>query len=235
MTSGGLAQRQLALNIQLRDDATLDNFLCAPSEEALMPALRAQLGPEGEPIIYLFGPDDTGKSHLLQACCHLAGSAALYLPLAELVSYPPDDVLQGIESMSLVCLDDVHSVLGNADWELALFHLINRARQSGCRLLLSGIAAPRVLAIDLPDLRSRLSWGVVYQLAAGEDESRQAIMVFRAGRRGLDMPAEVASYIVNRAPRSLSSLLQLLDQLDAASLAEKRSLSIPFVKAQLGW
>ena len=49
------------------------------------------------------------------------------------------------------------------------------------------------------------------------------------------MPGEVATYIVNRAPRRLGALLQLLDQLDAASLAEKRSLSIPFVKQQLGW
>jgi len=72
-------------------------------------------------------------------------------------------------------------------------------------------------------------------LEQARDEDKQQILIFRAARRGLQMPAEVANYIVNRAPRGLSRLLELLDQLDAASLAEKRSLSIPFVKEQLNW
>ncbi len=229
------AQRQLTLNVQLRDEATLDNFLCATPVQALLLAIQAQLGITGEPIIYLFGPADTGKSHLLQAACHLAGNGALYLPLSELSSYSPDEVLQGMENMSLVCLDDLDAVLGNEDWERALFHFYNRARQAGCRLLVSANAAPRALAVDLPDLRSRLSWGVVYQLDVSSDETKQEILSFRAARRGLQLSPEVASYIVTRAPRGLGNLLALLDHLDAASLAEKRPLSIPFVKEQLGW
>ena len=229
------AHRQLTLNVQLRDDSTLENFLTDPSGDTVVRAVQTQMAADGEPIIYLFGPGGAGKSHLLQAACHLAGNGALYLPLAELTSYSPQEVLQGIEDMSLVCLDDLDAVLGNEDWELALFDFYNRARQTGCRLLLSADAAPRALAVDLPDLRSRLAWGVVFQMAVGSDEFKQQILSFRAARRGLQMPPEVASYIVTRAPRSLARLLALLDQLDAASLAEKRSLSIPFVKAQLGW
>ena len=231
----GDPRRQLTLNVQLRDEATLDNYLCAPPVQALRAALQSQLDPAGEPIIYLYGPQGSGKSHLLQAACHLAAEGSFFLPLAELVDYSPDEVLQGMETLSLVCLDDLDGVLGNEAWELALFHFYNRARESGCRLLISGCAAPRALSVDLPDLRSRLSWGVVYQLPGVSDEVRQEILCFRAARRGLQMPPEVASYIVNRAPRSLGSLLSLLDHLDTASLVEQRSLSIPFVKAQLGW
>jgi DnaA family protein len=229
------AHRQLTLNVQLRDDATLDNFLCAPPVQALLRAIQEQLESAGEPIIYLFGPEDTGKSHLLQGACRLAGNEALYLPLSEFAAYSPEEVLQGMENMSLVCLDDIDKVLGDEDWELALFHFYNRARQAGCRLLVSGIAAPRVLSIDLPDLRSRLSWGVVYQLPVASDETRREILRFRAAKRGLQMQPEVANFIVNRASRELGKLLQLLAALDAASLTEKRALSIPFVKEQLGW
>ena len=53
--------------------------------------------------------------------------------------------MQGIETLDLVCLDDVDRVLGRADWELALFNLYNRARQCGCALLVAGNAAPRPL------------------------------------------------------------------------------------------
>ena len=235
MTNEDRAHRQLTLNVQLRDEATLDNFYCAPSNQQMVAALRSQHDTNGEPFIYLFGPADSGKSHLLQGACHLAGSSSLYLPLAELAGFDPSEVLHGVESMALVCLDDIDAVMGNEQWELALFDFFNRARDAGCRLLFSAPAAPRVVPVDLPDLRSRLSWGSVYQLQSANDEVKQDIFCFRAGRRGLQVPSEVASYIVTRAPRALSALLDLLDQLDAASLAEKRSLSIPFVKQQLGW
>jgi DnaA-homolog protein len=226
---------QLTLNVRLRDDATLDNFLCKREHEPALAAIKGQLAETGEPVVYLYGAADTGKSHLLQAACHEAGSSALYLPLGELAEYTPEEVLQGMEHLDLVCLDDIHAVLGREQWEHALFHFYNRARQEGCRMLVAGDAAPRVLDVKLADLRSRLSWGVVFQLGLCDDEVRQEILAFRAARRGLSMPPEVANYIITRAPRSLSALLDLLEQLDNASLVEQRSLSIPFVKSQFGW
>ena len=114
-------RQQVTLNVRLRDDATLDNYLCAPGAQALLKALERQLDVQGEPIIFLYGPADTGKSHLLQAACHLAGAGpapvpALYLPLSELAHHSPQDVLQGVESMGLVCLDDIHTVMGDEAW-----------------------------------------------------------------------------------------------------------------------
>jgi DnaA family protein len=221
--------------VQLRDEATFDNFLPSPASRALIAALRTQAGGSGEPIIYLYGPTGVGKSHLLQASCHLVGAGSVYLPLGEVADCAPEEVLQGIETLKLVCLDDVDRVLGRADWELALFNLVNRARQSGCSLLVAGSAAPRVLAVDLADLRSRLGWGIVYQLAAAGDEEKLAILQFRAARRGLVLADEVCAYVVARAPRDMDALLGVLDLLDRASLVEQRALSIPFVKSVLGW
>lgn len=232
------SQRQLPLDIRLRDESTLDNFLTSPEVELLLAALQDTLqtrAGQGDAVIYLYGPEGSGKSHLLQGACHLAGSEAVYLPLAELAGYAPQEVLQGVESLALVCLDDVDAVLGDADWELALFNLYNRAREADCRLLVAGNAAPRVLDVGLEDLRSRLSWGIVYQLAAADDARKAAILQFRAARRGLQLPAEVASYITSRAPRALDQLLELLERLDRASLTEQRALSVPFVRQTLGW
>jgi len=231
----GTRQHQLPLEVQLRDDATLENFLAVPAVQPLVSALRRQLEPTGEAMIFLYGPAGSGKSHLLQASCHLAGNRALYLPLADLGQYAPEDVLQEVETLDLVCLDDLHCVVGDERWELALFNLYNRALQENCKLLVAGDAAPRALAVGLEDLRSRLSWGIVYQLAQAGDEEKAAILQFRASRRGLLLPAEVARYIVNRAPRAMQPLLDLLDVLDKTSLAQQRALSIPFVKQVLDW
>jgi len=228
--------QQLPLNVQLRDDATLDNYLFSESNLPLRAILQRHLSAQGESTVFLHGAADSGKSHLLQACCHLAEAApALYLPLSDLVAYSPEEVLQGVEAMSLVALDDIHAVLGNDDWEESLFHFFNRARDAHCRVLVSANSAPRTLAVKLPDLASRLSWGLVYQLKPLDDGERKSLLCFRASRRGLHLTAEVANYILDRAPRAVSELLQVLDKLDKASLVEQRALSIPFVKKALNW
>ena len=234
MAGDSRSQRQLTLDVQLGDEATFDNFLVIRGTGPLQGSLRAQLSPSGEPLIFLCGPRGAGKSHLLQAACHQAGAGALYLPLADMRHYDPGEVLQGVDALELVCLDDLQAVLGDEAWELALFDFYNRARESGSRLLLAASAAPRMLELGLEDLRSRLGWGVVYQLPAADDADKAAILRFRASRRGLNMPPEVANYIVSRSPRALEHLLGQLDALDRASLAEQRSLSIPFVKEVLG-
>ena len=230
-----LPQQQLTLPVTLRDDATLENFLPVPGTEALLIALGQQLGVTGEPVIYLHGGEGSGKSHLLQACCHRASSGALYLPLAELIDYSPEEVLADVADMRLICLDDLDAIAGIHAWELALFELYNRARETGARLLVAAASAPRSISLELEDLRSRFSWGVVFRLSSCDDEHKKAVLQHRAGRRGLTLPDEVASYLVSRAPRGLESLLQLLDRLDQASLEQKRGLSIPFVRQTLDW
>lgn len=231
-TSGG---RQLALNVQLRDDATLDNFYVTEPLSPVLPSLQRQREEGGEPVLYLYGSHGSGKSHLLQASCHLAREGALYLPLGELLDYAPEAVLADMETLSLVCLDDLQAVAGSEAWEQALFHFFNRARAAGCRLLLAAEDSPRNLPIQLADLRSRLGWGIVYHLPGYDDGQKAEVLAFRAARRGLALPPEVARYIVSRAPRGLAELLEVLDMLDSRSLAEQRALTVPFVKRVLGW
>jgi len=199
-------RQQLPLRIGLRDSATFANFLPAANAQALH-ALQQQ----GEPFIYLWGAGGCGKSHLLQAACHAvteAGGSAVYLPLGEL-SQMSAELLEGMERMQLVCIDEVDSIAGNTRWEQALFHLYNRLRDSGNRLVVAGQAAPPALGLSLPDLVSRLGWGPVYQLQLLSDE---------------------ANYLLNRAPRDMQALFALLDELDEVSLAAQRRLTIPFVR-----
>ncbi len=226
--------QQLPLKVQLRDEATLGNFLVTDSLRPLMPLLEGLCAGSGEPLLYLHGTKNSGKSHLLQACCHQLGSAAIYLPLAELVDYPPEQVLADMETMALVCLDDMDVIAGVGSWERGLFHFFNRARAAGCRLLLAASAAPRSLGTKLPDLQSRLSWGLVFHLPGYSDADKEALLILRARQRGLSMSAEVARYVVSRAPRGLAQLFELLDRVDERSLAEQRGITVPFLRQVLG-
>ncbi|HTN30454.1 MAG TPA: DnaA regulatory inactivator Hda [Pseudomonas sp.] len=230
---------QLPLGVRLRDDATFANYYPGANAAALGYVERLCEADAGwaENLIYLWGNDGVGRSHLLQAAClrfEQQGEPALYLPLGEVVALGPD-LLDNLEQYELVCLDDLDAIAGKADWEEALFHLFNRLRDAGRRLLLSASASPRELGIQLPDLQSRLSLSLVFQLQELADEDKLRALQLRASRRGLHLNDEVGRFILTRGARSMSALFELLEQLDQASLQAQRKLTIPFLKETLGW
>ncbi|TDO16707.1 MULTISPECIES: DnaA regulatory inactivator Hda [Halomonas] len=230
------APAQLPLGVGLRDDATFANFHPGPNA-ALVDRLMHQFDEGGEPFLYVWGACGTGRSHLLQAACHAASDRdcrALYLPLAELGHFPPL-MLEEIERLDLVAIDDLDRVVGRKRWEEALFHAFNRLRDAGKRLVIAAEAPPRQLPVALCDLASRLSWGMTFHLRGLDDPGRLAALQLRARRRGMQMPVEVARYILHRGPRRLDELFDLLARLDRASLTAQRKLTIPFVKQTLGW
>ncbi|HEY0719751.1 MAG TPA: DnaA regulatory inactivator Hda [Gammaproteobacteria bacterium] len=222
--------QQLALRVGLRDGITFDNFLPAGNE-----ALLHQLIDGDEPFIYLWGQTGSGKSHLLHALCQAAnekGVTAVHLGLAE---YRLLDVaiFDGIEQFAVVTIDDVDAIGGVRQWEEALFHLYNRCRDSGARLVVSATNSPANAGFQLPDLISRLGWGPVYQLQALNDNGKAAALQLRARRRGMELPDDVATYLLKHSTRDLPGLFTLLDELDQASLTAKRRLTVPFVRELL--
>ncbi len=144
-------------------------------------------------------------------------------------------LLDNLEQCDLVCIDEVDLVAGHPTWEEALFHLFNRLRDAGRRLLLSASAPPREVPIKLPDLKSRLTLALVFQLHGLSDEDKLRALQLRASRRGLHLTDEVGRFILTRGSRSMNSLFDLLEQLDHASLQAQRKLTIPFLKETLGW
>ncbi|MAY71598.1 MAG: DnaA regulatory inactivator Hda [Halomonas sp.] len=230
------APAQLPLGVGLRDDATFDNY--HPGANAtLVECLSHQFDDNGEPFLYLWGGDGVGRSHLLQAACHQASARdlrTLYLPLEELGHFPPL-MLEDVERLDLVAIDDLDRVVGRKRWEEALFHAFNRLRDSGKRLLIAADRPPRQLDIQLADLASRLTWGMTFHLRQLSDEDRMQALKLRAHLRGMELPDEVARYILHRGARELSELFRSLEVLDNASLSAQRKLTIPFVKKALDW
>lgn len=230
---------QLPLGVRLRDDATFANYYPGANAGALGYVERLCEPDAGwtESLIYLWGGEGVGRSHLLQAACirfEQRRELAIYLPLAEVADYGPA-LLDNLEQSELVCLDDLEAIAGRADWEEALFHLFNRLRDAGRRLLLSAAMPPRELPVKLPDLKSRLTLALVFQLQGLSDEDKLRALQLRASRRGLHLTDEVGRFILTRGSRSMAALFELLDKLDQASLQAQRKLTIPFLKETLGW
>jgi DnaA family protein len=225
---------QLPLGLSLKDDASFENFYPGANIE-IVAALQKSAARQGEKLIYLCGARGQGRSHLLQAACHEAALhklSAVYLPLNDLKSEPPE-MLHGLETLDLVCIDDVQCLADTPAWEEAVFHLFNRVHDARGMMILAGNDLPQALPLKLPDLLSRLSWGVTYQLHPLTDDEKITVLIRRAKARGITLSEEVGKYLLSHCPRHMTTLLAALDALDKASLAQQRRLTIPFVKEVL--
>lgn len=226
--------KQLALGFTLPEKATLESYVPAANEQAVADITACAQG-RGEPFIYLWGTAQTGKSHLLQAATQLADEVdrgALYIPLDQAKHFSPE-IFDDLEQLNLICLDGVEQIAGDPAWERGLFNLFNRIQAQGNALLVSAQCSPLCLPIKLPDLRSRLSCGLCYQLHPLNDRQKVTALIEDASRRGLEMSEESARYILRHAPRDMGSLRQLLEALDLASLEAQRRLTVPFIRTIL--
>ena len=226
--------RQLPLSLGLQHAPSLDDFIVGHNQ-AVIAALQRSLGETGERLLYLFGPAGCGRSHLLLGQCGHAeqcGLRSAYIALNDRADLAPG-VLDGLDTLDLVALDDVHRIAGDTAWEEALFALFNRCHDRGTRMLFSADRGPAALPMRLPDLRSRLAWGLNLSLQPLDDEGRLQLLQSLAVRRALSLPQDVARYLLQRTPRHPRDLVEMIARLDQASLAEQRRLTIPFVRDSL--
>ncbi len=225
---------QLTLNVNLRDGFIFDSYYVAPDsanvEVVNVLQLIFTLSEAQQNIIW--GEKSSGKTHLLQACCAKAAElhyTVSYIPLKALKGYGPE-VLEGLTQSKLIVIDDIEAVLGDREWEVALFNLINITRENGQSLLLSSVENPRKLDGVLPDLASRLIWGGSYQLQALTDEEKPKALQARAEQRGFKLKDNVIEYVYRRYPRDIESLMEILNKLDKESLRQKSLITVPFAK-----
>src|SRR6185295_19061085 len=164
--------RQLPLEISPPAEASFDNFVPGQNAEALARVRELALGTLREAIVYLWGEAGSGRTHLLRAAARA--------------------------NPSLVIADNVQALDGEA--QQRLFSAINAARDGRAAVLAAGPAAPAALELRA-DLRSRLAWGLVYQLRPlGEAEKLRHLQA-EARRRGLVLSDEIAAYLLARVPR----------------------------------
>lgn len=227
--------QQLPLGISLKEDFVFGDFLEVGNEQLLL-HLQTQLASCVPFFLFLWGERSSGCSHLLQAACQsISGQrSAIYLPLRQLIDQSPQ-LLEGLENISLICIDDLQLVVGNDEWEEALFHFFNRIFEQGSALLIAAKSAPQGLDIKLPDLLSRIASAVVYQVKELDDSGKVSLLQARALSQGLILTEESAHYIFNRAGRSLQELMHIMKHLDDQSLSANRKLTIPFIKQVMNW
>ncbi len=203
--------RQLTLDLVEPARPSLDNFVVGRNAEVVA-ALRAVVVGSGERFIYLWGERGSGRSHLLQS---LGAVASRQVPVfdPQHVLYAADDVDQCDEAQ-----------------QQRLFLLLNEIRvgNQAC-FVAAGNAAPLHLTLR-DDVRTRLGWGLVYQIHALSDTEKAQALTAHAASRGVALPTDVIDYLLTHMPRDMRTLVAIVDALDTYALSVKRGITWSLVR-----
>jgi DnaA family protein len=214
---------QLTFDLAAAEPPSFANFVAGRNGEAVAKLVALARGDVRETVVVLWGAPGTGRTHLLRAA--VAASIRPSIFVAD-----PAAVSEDLAALSLVAVDDV----GGADSaaQARLFTLYNRLQEKGGQLLAAAEAPPARLALR-DDLRSRLGWGLAYEVMPLTDaETPQALSRY-ARDRGFRLGDEVITYLLAHGRRDMPTLVATLAALDRYSLAAKRPVTVPLLREWL--
>ncbi|NDP42883.1 MAG: DnaA regulatory inactivator Hda [Aromatoleum sp.] len=218
---------QLVLDLAAPEPPSFANFVPGPNAEALGVLARFAAGAVAETGVVVWGAAGSGKTHLLHAAVAAAlaaGRSAIYVADHGVLTATEAEVLARHE---LVAVDSVDAA--NADAQGKLFSVFNALRARGRNLLAASSAPPAALPLR-EDVRTRLGWGLVFEILPLADSDKPAALVAWAQQRGFGLSDDVIRYLLAHGRRDMASLLATLAALDRHSLATKRAITVPLLR-----
>jgi DnaA family protein len=175
-------------------------------------------------FIYLYGNEYCGKSHLLKIAFSEAqkkGYPAIYFDLSQYVDMDPGTILDGVEDLTVICIDNVDKIKNSWEWQSELFSLYNRwmSRRSGAFIVAANDVADNV-GFSKPDLITRLLSGVTLELEVVPLDLLPELLVMREKWRGGELNIKQAKTLVNNFP-NIVDCLKALDELDNIWMEKK--------------
>lgn len=217
--------QQLTFELAAPEPPSFANFVVGRNDEAVAKLTAIARGDARETVVVVWGPPGCGRTHLLRATvAHAAARPAIYVMDAGGVG----DELP--ESGALVAVDDVDRA--DAAAQARLFTLFNRLQASGGQLVASARMPPARLALR-DDLRTRLGWGLAYELRPLSDGEKPQALARYAAERGFRLGQDVIDYLLAHGQRDMTSLTATLAAIDRYSLAGKRPVTVPLLRQWL--
>jgi len=168
----------------------------------------------------LIGPEAAGKTHLARVWAERVGA---FICPGGLNALP-------VAVEGAMVIEDADR---SATPEL-LFHLLNRAAQTGQPLLLTGRTLPSSWPVLIPDLRSRLNAMQVVELSPPDDEVLADILRSFFKSRNIRPSEDIYPYLIARMERSIAAARNLVDRIDEAADAMGRPVSKALARDVLG-
>ncbi len=216
------ATRQMTLDLPVRTARQSADFLVTDSNADAV-AWLDQWPDWPAPALSLYGPEGSGKSHLLHLWCERTKGRRITPAQLDADSVPE------LAGFGAVALDGADRIAMAAP----LLHLYNLLAEQGGFLLLAARMPPRQWQLPLADLRSRLLAAPAVGIHPPDDQLLAAVMAKRFADRQVRVGDDVLSYLVARIERSFAAADEAVARLDQASLSGQRPITVPLARAAI--
>ena len=221
--------RQLALQIQINERASLNNFFVSINNIKTIQILKNILLSSNKGAqVFIDDLGSNGKSYLLQALCNdfsNSNNSSIYIPIQKAIKLDPS-ILEGVSQLNLICIDDVDQI-NKREWEIALFNLINECYEKECFLLLAG----RINKLEvIPDLVSRIKKMETLRLEPINDDELFEATLAISKNLNIEISDKNMNYLINNSKRDIKTIFRILSQLEKESLERKKSIGLNLIK-----
>ena len=227
---------------------TFDNFVvgkCNQLGHAAALQVAKNPGKAYNPLL-LYGSTGLGKTHLMYAAgnymrSHNPGMRVLYMRseqffnamMRALTEKNMAQFKKQFQQVDALLIDDIQFFAGKNTTQEEFFHTFNTLVDGKQQIILTCDRFPREVENLEPRLKSRLGWGLSAVLEPPDDETRATILIDKAQRRGIDLPADVAWQIAKRLHSSVRDLEGALNTLAARATFTGRAISLEFAQETL--
>jgi chromosomal replication initiator protein len=227
---------------------TFDNFVvgkCNQLGHAAALQVAKNPGKAYNPLL-LYGSTGLGKTHLMYAAgnymrSHNPGMRVLYMRseqflntmMRAMASKSMDQFKNQFKQVDALLIDDIQFFAGKNTTQEEFFHTFNTLVDGKQQIIMTCDRFPREVENLEPRLKSRLGWGLSAVLEPPDDETRATILIDKAQRRGIDLPADVAWQIAKRLHSSVRDLEGALNTLAARANFTGRAINLEFAQETL--
>ncbi len=216
--------KQIPFDLGHRAAMGREDFLIAPSNEDAVAWI--DLWPDWPaPVLIIYGPVASGKSHL----------AAVWSEKANAASIDPsalnDTSIRGLaENARHLVIEDADALIGNVEREKGLFHLYNLFKEEKRSILITLNEPPVRRTFAVPDLASRLRAAPCVAIREPDDVLLGSILVKLFNDRQLRVGQDAIRYILLHMERSFEEARRIVAEADTRAMIEKRAVSVPLLK-----
>ena len=193
--------------------------------------------------LYMFSRLSSGKTHLMNA---IGNQVVNNDPLAKVIYIPLDQLTSEFSLASknrnlstfrknyrkgdFFLVDDIHLLEGRKKLQKELMSIFNHYYEAKKQIVIAGKVPPGQIGNVIPELRSRLEWGLLSELKVPDNKTRMKIIKKTARKENLQVPDDVAFFLAN-ATDDVKVLNQHLVNLSAHSSLNNKEINISTVKS----
>ncbi|MBC8419887.1 MAG: chromosomal replication initiator protein DnaA [Desulfobacteraceae bacterium] len=193
--------------------------------------------------LYIFSELGLGKTHLLNAIGNLVvennpSVNIMYLSADRFVSQflipsgtqTVDRFWESDGSPDFLLLDDMHLLADNKSYQYEFLSLCSSFLESAKQLVVAATYPPAKIKSLLPELRSRLEWGLIAEIHPPGQRTKMKIIKKNAKQENLDLPDDVVFFLANHTD-DIRSLTEYVVSLKSYATSYKRPIDISTVKS----